>query len=145
MVAPTHALVGTDGRDHFHRRGHELARWVEPMASEAIGSFASRASRIGLLPTTRSIVHASVVAGGTYDPVTAMNRLPQGWVAGALWAMLAIAAIWTVYLFGSNYGNCRVDGTGKIMCFLITLFMSCLEVLIFVIVTIAKLLRLILP
>jgi hypothetical protein len=59
--------------------------------------------------------------------------------------MLAVAAIWTVYVFGSNYGNCRVDGTGKIICFAIALFMSYLEVLVFVIATIAKLLMLILP
>jgi hypothetical protein len=74
-----------------------------------------------------------------------MNALPQGWAARALWTMLAISALWTLYMFGSNYGDCRVDGTGKITCFIITLFMSCLEVLAFVIVTIAKLLTLILP
>jgi hypothetical protein len=59
--------------------------------------------------------------------------------------MLAISAMWTVYLFGSNYGNCRIDGTGKITCFVTTVFLSCLDVLVFVIVTIAKLLMLILP
>jgi hypothetical protein len=44
--------------------------------------------------------------------------------------MLAISAVWTVYVFCSNYGSCRADETGKIACFLITLFMSWLEVLV---------------
>jgi hypothetical protein len=74
-----------------------------------------------------------------------MNGLPQGWAARGLWLMLAISAGWAVYVFGSNYGSCRIDGTGKITCFLITLSMSCLEILVFAIVVIAKLLMLILP
>lgn len=74
-----------------------------------------------------------------------MKGLPQSWAARGLWLVLAISAVWTVYVFGSNYGDCRMDGAGKITCLLITLFMSCLEVLVFVIATIAKLLVLILP
>jgi hypothetical protein len=59
-----------------------------------------------------------------------MNTLPQGWPARTLWLMLAISAVWTLYVFGANYESCRVDGTGKIICFLIALVLSYLEVLV---------------
>jgi hypothetical protein len=77
--------------------------------------------------------------------VIAMNASPQGWASRALWLMFAISAAWALYLFGSHYGSCRVDGTGQLLCFFIALFLSWLQVLVFVVVTVAKLLMLILP
>jgi hypothetical protein len=77
--------------------------------------------------------------------VIAMNASPQSWASRALWLVLAISAAWAVYVFGSHYGSCRADGTGELFCFVIALFFGWLEVLVFVIVTVAKLLMLILP
>ncbi len=57
--------------------------------------------------------------------------------------MFAISAAWAVYVFGSHYGTCRADGTGELFCFVIALFFGSLEVMVFVIVTLAKLLMLI--
>jgi hypothetical protein len=67
------------------------------------------------------------------------------WAKIALWAMLAVAAAWVVYRVTANYGNCRVDGTGKLGCLAVTLFMSTIEFFTFVVVTMIKLLLTILP
>jgi hypothetical protein len=77
--------------------------------------------------------------------VIVMKASPQGWASRALWLMFAISAAWAVYVFGSRYGSCRADGTGELFCFGIALFFGWLEVLVFVIATVAKLLMLILP
>jgi hypothetical protein len=74
-----------------------------------------------------------------------MNASSQGWAGRALWLMFAISTAWAVYVFGSHYGSCRADGTGELFCFVIALFFGWLEILVFVIVTVAKLLMLILP
>jgi hypothetical protein len=57
--------------------------------------------------------------------------------------MLAASAGWVVYSFGSLYGSCRIDGTGKLGCFIMALLVSLVEALDFV--AIAKLLMLIRP
>jgi hypothetical protein len=59
--------------------------------------------------------------------------------------MLATSAAWAIYVFGSHYGSCRANGFGELICFLFALFVSWLEVLFFVIVTVGKFLVFILP
>ncbi len=59
--------------------------------------------------------------------------------------MLAIAAIWAVYTFGSHYSSCRADGSGQVLCFFLALLFSWLEVIVIVIATIVKLITLALP
>jgi hypothetical protein len=59
--------------------------------------------------------------------------------------MLAVSACWAIYLFASNYGSCRANGYGHITCFIVMLLFSCVEVLIFVVVTAAKILMAVLP
>jgi hypothetical protein len=65
--------------------------------------------------------------------------------AGALWFMLFVAACWIVYLIATDYGNCRADGSEKVGCFFLALLAGCFEALAFVLGTIVKLLRLVLP
>jgi hypothetical protein len=74
-----------------------------------------------------------------------MNVLPQGQPARALWLMFAISGAWVIYLFGTHYGSCRLNGTDQVACFVIALFLSWLEVLVFVFGTIVKLIMFILP
>jgi hypothetical protein len=59
--------------------------------------------------------------------------------------MFAISAAWAVYVFGSQYASCRAHGSGELFCFVIALVFGWLEILVFVVVTVAKLLMLILP
>ncbi len=49
------------------------------------------------------------------------------------------------YLFAANYGSCRADGHGQITCFIMTLFVTSVEILTFVAMTIMKVLTSILP
>ena len=74
-----------------------------------------------------------------------MNAAHHAWPARAVWTMLAVAAIWAVYTFGSHYSVCRADGSGQVLCFLLSLFLSWLEVLVFVVGTVLKLITLIMP
>jgi hypothetical protein len=74
-----------------------------------------------------------------------MNVLPHGWAARALWLMLAVSAGWITYLFTSNYGSCRAHGSEQLGCFVIALFLSCMEALLFAFLTIINLLIFILP
>jgi hypothetical protein len=69
----------------------------------------------------------------------------QNWRGRALWLMLAVSACWVVYVFGSNYNGCRKYGFGEVVCFLGTLPLSGVEVLSFVVATLAKVVGLILP
>jgi hypothetical protein len=48
-------------------------------------------------------------------------------------------------VFGSNYNGCRRYGFGEVVCFLWTLLLSGVEVLSFVIATLARIVGLILP
>jgi hypothetical protein len=75
----------------------------------------------------------------------AMTVRSQAWAACALWMMLAISGGWALYLLGSHYGSCRTGGTGKFACFVIAFFHSCWDVLVLVVLTIAKFIALILP
>ena len=59
--------------------------------------------------------------------------------------MLAVSACWIVYSVGSHYETCRADGSGKLGCFILALFVGWSEALVFVFVTTFKLLMLILP
>jgi hypothetical protein len=74
-----------------------------------------------------------------------MSASLQNWASRALWLIFAISAVWAVYVFGSQYGSCRAHGSGELFCFAIALVFGWLEVLVFAIVTIAKVLMLILP
>jgi hypothetical protein len=74
-----------------------------------------------------------------------MNLDQLNWPARAVWAMLAVAAIWGVYTFGSHYSSCRAGGSGQVLCFIFSLFLSWIEFLVFVIVTIVKLITLAIP
>jgi hypothetical protein len=67
------------------------------------------------------------------------------WLARVLWLMLATSACWVMYLFAASYGGCRADGSGKLGCFMLALFMSVLEAIVFIVLTIVKLLLLMLP
>jgi hypothetical protein len=145
MVAPPHERVGNIRRDHLHRPCHAPDRRSWPLAGKATGFITQRASDDGPRRTAGSIVRAIAAQGGGRVPVIVMNASPQGWPSRALWLMFAISAAWAVYVFGSHYGSCRADGTGELFCFVIALFFGWLEVLVFVIVTVAKLLMLILP
>jgi hypothetical protein len=59
--------------------------------------------------------------------------------------MLAVSACWAIYLFATSYGSCRANGYGQITCFIVTLLFSCVEVFVFVVVTMAKILMAVLP
>lgn len=65
--------------------------------------------------------------------------------ARALRFMLVIAACWVVYLTATHYGSCRADGSEKVACFFLALLAGCFEALAFVLGTIVKLLRFVLP
>jgi hypothetical protein len=148
MVAPPDERVGNIRRDHLHRPCDAPHRRSGALADKATRFTIQRASHDGPRRTAGSIVRAIAAQGGGRVAVIAMNASPQGWASRALWLMFAISAAWAVYVFGSHYGSCRADGTGELFCFVIALFFGWLEVLvfvIFVIVTVAKLLMLILP
>ena len=70
-----------------------------------------------------------------------MNAAPARVVIG----MLAIAVMWAVYTFGSHYSSCRGDGTGKVACFFVAMFSSCLEAFAFIIFTVVKVITLVMP
>jgi hypothetical protein len=70
---------------------------------------------------------------------------PQVWASRAVWLVIAVAAIWVVYIGVSHYGSCRTDGVGKLVCLGIAVCVSCIEVALFIVVTTVKLLVLILP
>jgi hypothetical protein len=145
MVAAPDERVGNIRRDHLHRLCHAPDRRSGPLAGKATRFIIQRASDDSPRRTAGSIVRAIAAQGGGRVPVIVMNASSQGWASRALWLMFAISAAWAVYVFGSHYGSCRADGTGEIFCFVIALFFGWLEVLVFVIVTVAKLLMLILP
>jgi hypothetical protein len=142
---PPDERVGYIRRDHLHRPCHAPDRRSGPLPGKPTGCIIQRASDDRPPRTAGSIVRAIAAQGGGRVPVIAMNASPQSWASRALWLVLAISAAWAVYVFGSHYGSCRADGTGELFCFVIALFFGWLEVLVFVIVTVAKLLMLILP
>jgi hypothetical protein len=74
-----------------------------------------------------------------------MNILPDSRPSRALWLMFAVSAVWILYEFGSHYGACRVDGTGKIGCLLIAIVSSLFEIVVLIVSTIWKVLMLVLP
>jgi hypothetical protein len=59
--------------------------------------------------------------------------------------MLVVSACLVVYLIAGYYGTCRADGSGKVGCFVAALFVGGFEALAFVVGTVKKLLRLVLP
>ncbi len=74
-----------------------------------------------------------------------MSRPFSSWLSRAVRLMLLAAAVWVIYVFGSNYLSCRAYGTSELLCFAITLFRSGFEILTFVVTTAVKVLRAILP
>jgi hypothetical protein len=74
-----------------------------------------------------------------------MNAAHPNWPVRAVWTMLAVAAIWVLYTFGSHYTSCRADGSGQVLCFILALFFGWLEVLFTVIGTVIRLIVLIMP
>ena len=74
-----------------------------------------------------------------------MNTVPQSSPRYALWIILAISAVWALYVFGSYYSSCRSNAFGQIVCFLFALFVGFLDILLFILGTIGKLIVLILP
>jgi hypothetical protein len=67
-----------------------------------------------------------------------MNEFRR-WARRALWLILTISAAWVLYLLASHYGSCRAGGTGKLGCSIFALFLSGWDVLVFVLLTINKL------
>jgi hypothetical protein len=74
-----------------------------------------------------------------------MNSLPKSWPVRAVWFALAVSAIWALFVFGSNYRSCRSSGSSQILCFILALFFSWLEVLVAAIGTVIRLIVLIMP
>jgi hypothetical protein len=74
-----------------------------------------------------------------------MNPLPESWPARAVWFALAVSAIWARFIFGSQYSSCRTDGSGQVLCFILALVLSWLEILLAVIGTVIQLIVLIMP
>jgi hypothetical protein len=59
--------------------------------------------------------------------------------------MLAVAAMWAVYTFGSHYSSCRADGSDQVLCFFLALLFSWFEAIVIVIATIVKVITLAMP
>jgi hypothetical protein len=65
--------------------------------------------------------------------------------ARALWLVLAVSALWVILVTSSNYAHCRADGSGKMWCFADALIGSAIQVIVFALGTVVKLLLLVLP
>jgi hypothetical protein len=73
-----------------------------------------------------------------------MSRLPRSWAARVVWLMLATAAFWVAYRFGSAYMSCRATG-GKAGCFVIAFYATVINVFAHIVGTVIKLATLMLP
>lgn len=67
------------------------------------------------------------------------------WLTRAVSAMLATSAVAILFLASANYAGCRADGTGKVECLVISLFVSALEVLAFAFMTVIHLITALFP
>jgi hypothetical protein len=74
-----------------------------------------------------------------------MSVPPQVWAARVVWVILATASIWMAYVGVSQYASCRVRGAGKLVCLGTAVFMSCVEIVVFIVTSALKFLEFILP
>ncbi len=72
-----------------------------------------------------------------------MNAIER-WATVVNWLIFAAFTGWLIYLISLNYGSCRADGSGKLGCFALALFVSWFEMLITIAVLIGRLLMFIL-
>ena len=69
----------------------------------------------------------------------------SGWLGRIVWTMLAVSMLFYLFLFGASYASCRADGTDKLACFFVALFLSVLEAGAFLIMTVIKLITVLMP
>jgi len=74
-----------------------------------------------------------------------MERLPRSWLGRAFWILLTLSAFVLAMGTGYSYAECRLDGTGAIACFAVSLFGAYLGALIIVTAIGLKLLSIPLP
>jgi hypothetical protein len=71
-----------------------------------------------------------------------MERPPDPSARSAAWrpayTIVTCLAAWAIYLLPSKYGSCRAGGYGQLWCFVSALLDGCMEILAFVVTTVAK-------